>query len=140
MLDQTLFVTTDLFEASTPGEHFINPRCFGENFAAWLRIRFQAAGYEAGEPIQEDWGWVLLVKCEGHTFTLAIGVMDASIGVVPAEWRVGLAYERMQNGIRSWFRAEPATLFAELFERLRAILAGEPRLRISEVESESSGE
>jgi hypothetical protein len=39
MIAQTLWVTTSRFEATTPGENFINPRCFGEDFAKWLEVQ-----------------------------------------------------------------------------------------------------
>jgi hypothetical protein len=123
MIEQGMFVTTDLFEVATPGENFINPRCFGEDFSVWLRARLVEAGIETSEPIQEDWGWVLLVKQKGRTFTVSIGVMEQSIGVVPAEWRVGLAYEKLHNGILGWFRPAPIDLFRGVFGQLRAILS-----------------
>ena len=135
MLEQGAFVTTDLFEVTTLGEHFINPRCFGEDFAAWLGTRLVAAGIETSEPIQEDWGWALLIKYQGHTFTVSIGVMDGSIGVVPAEWPVGLAHEKPLNGVRGLFRPAPTELSLLLFGQLRATLSSEPRLRVSDTES-----
>jgi hypothetical protein len=135
MIEQGVFVTTDLFKVTTPGEHFINPRCFGEDFSAWLRARLIAAGIETSEPIQEDWGWVLLVKQKGRTFTVSLGVMEESIGVVAAEWRVGLAYEKLINGIRGWLQPAPIDLFSSVFGQLRAVLSSEPRFRVSDTES-----
>jgi len=134
MLEQGVSLTTDLFEVTTSGENFINPRCFGEDFSAWLRARLIAAGIETSEPIQEDWGWVLLVKQRGRTFSVSLGVMEESIGVVPAEWRVGLAYEKVVNGIRGWLRPAPTDLFRSLFGQLCAILSSEPRFRVSDIE------
>lgn len=136
MLDQTVFVTTDLFEVTTPGSHFINERCFGEDFAVWLRARFAAIGVECSEPIQEDWGWVLLVKQQKYTFTVSIGVMDESIGKVPAEWRIGVTYERALNGIRNWFRSPPHDVFTSLFVQLRTILSDEVGFRVSDTEAD----
>ena len=136
MIEQGMFVTTDLFEVTTPGENSINPRCFGEDFSAWLRARLIEAGVETSEPIQEDWGWVLLVKHKGRTFTVSLGVMDESISVVPAEWRVGLAYEKLCNGISGWLRPVPIDLFRGVFGRLRAILSSETRFRVSDAGSE----
>ena len=62
---QSVFVTADLFEATTPGENFINDRCFGEDFAEWLGERLLPSVSPVSEPIQEDWGWVLLVEFQG---------------------------------------------------------------------------
>lgn len=135
MLDQGLFITTDLFEVTTPGAHFINARCFGEDFAAWLRAQYVAGGIDVSEPIQEDWGWALFVKIHAHTFTVSIGVMDESIGVLPAEWRVGVTYEKTLNGIRSWFKSPPIDLFNDFFARIRTIVSSEPRFRVADTES-----
>ena len=135
MEEHALFVTTELFEATTPGDHFINPRCFGEDFAKWLRQKLEAQRIESCEPIQEDWGWVLLLKHQAHTFTVSIGVMDGSIGEVPAEWRVGLSYEKPLNGVRAWFKGPPHELLLNLFSQLRNVLASEPRFRLSSEQS-----
>jgi hypothetical protein len=131
MVEHGFFVTTDLFEVTTPGEHFINLRCFGEDFAAWLRPRLIAAGIEASEPIPEDWGWVLFVKQQRCTFTVSVGVMDESIGVMPAEWRVGLEYEKILNGLRGWLWLAPIDVFSSVLGHLRAILSSEPRFLVS---------
>ena len=48
---------TDRFESRNPKPHFINPNCFGEDLVAWLRPA-------PGEPIQEDYGWVLWTELE----------------------------------------------------------------------------
>ncbi|MGN6391204.1 MAG: hypothetical protein ACTHM9_03010 [Gemmatimonadales bacterium] len=53
-------VETDLFEHRETKPHFINPCCFGEDFARWLRLQLTdlgSAGFELSEPIQEDYGW-----------------------------------------------------------------------------------
>ena len=86
MIQRSFSLRTDLFEASTPGPNFINDRCFGEDFALWFSNRLQVHGLTPSEPIQEDWGWVLLVPFQGHKFSLSIGIMDESIGHVPSEW------------------------------------------------------
>ena len=99
-------------------------------------VRLISAGIETSEPIQEDWGWVLPVKQKGCTFTVSIGVMDESLGVLPAEWRFGLAYEKLVNGFSRWLGPAPIDLFRSVFEQLRAILSSEPRFRVSENESE----
>jgi hypothetical protein len=50
-------VETDLFEHREVKPHFINPCCFGEDFAAWLKqelARFPELGVQLSEAIQED--------------------------------------------------------------------------------------
>jgi hypothetical protein len=129
MIERAFTLVTDLFEATTPGPHFINPRCFGEDFARWLGERLQARGVAVSEPIQEDWGWAMIAPFRGSRFTLAIGVMDESIGRTPAEWRVGASYEKPLNGFRGWFRSPPANELAELAQLLEDILRGEARIQ-----------
>ena len=130
MIERAFTLETDLFETTVPGPHFINPRCFGEDFGRWLRERLQARGVEASEPIQEDWGWVMIAPFRGSRFTLSIGVMDESIGRTPAEWRVGASYEKPLNGFRAWFRSPPTNDLAELAQLLGDVLRGEGRIRI----------
>jgi hypothetical protein len=120
----------------TPGPHFINERCFGEDFAIWLSERLQILGLRPSEPIQEDFGWVLLIPFQGRTFTLSIGIMDDSIGRVPSEWRVDVAFEKPLNGVRSWFRGAPSAELAQLAGILENSLQNEPR--IQQVASEPS--
>ena len=108
MLQRYFTFRTEMFEGTKRGPHFINDRCFGEDLAAWLRERLQLRGLAPLEPIQEDWGWAVIVPFMGHKFTLCIGIMDESIGKVPAEWRVGVVFEKPLNGIRSWLRAAPS--------------------------------
>jgi hypothetical protein len=119
-------LSTDLFEATTPGPHFINDRCFGEDFAIWLSERLQLHGLTPSEPIQEDFGWVLLIPFQGRTFTLSIGVMDDLIGQVPSEWHVSVAFEKPLNGVRSLFRAAPSAELAQLAGLLESTLQNEP--------------
>jgi hypothetical protein len=50
---------TARFNLSKVGEHFINPCCFGEDFADWLQIRLIERNVQVRQPYQEDWGWEL---------------------------------------------------------------------------------
>jgi len=78
--------TTDLFNSTEPKPHFINERCFGEDAIAWVVERSQDSTFKFGEPFQEDWGWATLARKNGETFLVGIGIMDDTIGVVPARW------------------------------------------------------
>src|SRR5258705_13424883 len=134
MVEHALWVTTDRFEVSTPGANFINPRCFGEDFALWLQPRMDVRGLTVSEPIQEDWGWVVLVSLVDDKFTISIAVMDESIGQVPAVWRIGVDYEKPLNPIRKWFKPVPVKSLLAVFQELKAVLASEPQFRGSEAE------
>ena len=131
MIEQALWVTTDLFEVSSPGPDFINPRCFGGDFASWLASRLIQRGVDASEPIQEDFGWVILSKSAQNIFTISLGIMDESIGQTPAVWRVGVAYEKPLNPIKSWFKRAPVEPSQSLFQEVQSIVRGEPGLIVS---------
>lgn len=134
MIAQTLWVTTDRFEATTPGEHFINPRCFGEDFANWLHSRLKERGYDVSDPIQEDFGWVLLVTVVDRKFTISVGIMDESIGQTPAQWCIAVAYEKPLNPFRSWFKSPPTESLEVLFKDVRSALEAEADFKVSDDE------
>ena len=134
MIELPIWITTDRFEVTTPSDHFINPRCFGEDFAKWLAPRLESNGLPTSDPLQEDWGWLLLVDHAGFRFGLSIGVMEASLGVVPADWRVGVEYSRFTNSLRHWFKPEPFELLQDVAARVRSILEAEPAFRLLERE------
>src|SRR5437660_10480628 len=62
-MDDLITVKTDLFNHRVVKPHFVNPCCFGEDFAAWLREQLSplaGSGFNLSEIIQEDYGWGLL--------------------------------------------------------------------------------
>lgn len=49
-----------MFEHRKVNAHFINPGCFGGDFAAWLKEHvagLEDHGFRFSEIIQEDYGW-----------------------------------------------------------------------------------
>lgn len=71
----------------------------------------------------------MIAPFHGHRFTLSIGVMDESIGQTPAEWRVGVSYEKPLNGLRAWFRSPPTQELSQLAQMLEEILRAEGRIQ-----------
>jgi hypothetical protein len=56
---ESVSVETELFDHREVKPHFINPCCFGVDFASWLRQQLAgltSEGFELSEPIQEDYG------------------------------------------------------------------------------------
>src|SRR4051812_19145181 len=86
--EHAFVVTTAMFESVRPAPDFINPRCFGADFAHWLGAALQARGLTTQPPIAEDWGWLLPVTYRERLYHIALGIMDESVGVSPAEWRL----------------------------------------------------
>lgn len=131
VITQTLWVTTDRFEATTPGENFINPRCFGEDFAVWLHTSLTERGLDVSDPVQEDFGWVMLATVADLKFTISIGIMDESIGEVPATWCVAVTYEKPLNSFFKWFRPAPTESVNELFKKIQSALEAEHDFKVS---------
>jgi hypothetical protein len=134
MTKHSLWVTTARFEVAIPGEHFINPRCFGEDFAHWLRGLLLERGIDVDEPIQEDWGWILLAKMQSKKLTISIGVLEDSIGAVPAVWKLDVEFEKVLNGIRAWFTRIPEEPARQLITEIRDALSEESGISVSDTE------
>lgn len=85
-----LLFETSRFNLSEVKAHFINPCCFGEDSAPWLRGRLLAMGFEATAPAQEDWGWYVEVKHKGGWYFIGVGgnAVEAGRGDNRGEWRV----------------------------------------------------
>jgi hypothetical protein len=84
---------TDLFEHRKVGAHFINPCCFGEDLALWLKARLLAApdlGLEIGEPVPEDYGWGLWARRDRDRYWIAISFMGEGPQEEPAQWTVSV--------------------------------------------------
>lgn len=129
MISQGFTLSTDLFETQTLSKHFINERCCGEDFANWLHSALTTRGYRISTPIQEDFGWVLLLTREPHVFTLSIGIMDEAIGMVQAEWRIDISFEKPLNGFHAWFRRPPRLELKHLASAIEQCLRTEVRFR-----------
>src|SRR6516225_6174855 len=68
----SILFKTNRFNLSKVGAHFINPCCFGEDLAAWLRVRLIKMGIETRQPYQEDWGWELPAKLPSGSYFLCV--------------------------------------------------------------------
>ena|SRR6266446_6566529 len=81
---------TSRFNLSKVGEHFINPCCFGEDLAAWLRVKLIERSIEVFQPYQEDWGWEVPAKDGRDSYYLCMsGNSDeSSTNRDEGEWRI----------------------------------------------------
>jgi hypothetical protein len=121
-----LLFDTDRFNLSEVGEHFINPCCFGEDAAAWLRARLVERGVEVSEPAQEDWGWYLGADRQGRSYFIGIGgnPEEGSADRNQGEWRVMVEPHR---SLWARMRGKGATAGDdEMLALIREILAAEP--------------
>jgi hypothetical protein len=85
-----LLFETDRFNLSEVKSNFINPCCFGEDLAVWLRARLLERGYEVIEPGQEDWGWYIEAEIAGVRYFIGIGgnADESSEKSDQGEWRI----------------------------------------------------
>jgi hypothetical protein len=125
MRERAFTLRTARFNSTESKSNFVNERCFGEDFAAWLASCLRTSGLEVSEPIQEDWGWCLVAMTQGKKFTVSLGIMDESIGQALAEWRIGVAYERSMNGFMSIFKPVSTAVLDSVGATLHAVLAAE---------------
>lgn len=84
-----LLFRTGRFNLSQVHRRFINPCCFGEDLAAWLRAKLAEEHIRASEPDQEDWGWYLRAKQGNNSYFLATGGNSANgTNRDYGEWRI----------------------------------------------------
>lgn len=138
-------VRTTRFNYTEVKPHFINPCCFGEDFAAWLQAEIAdlaTHGFELSEPIQEDYGWGIWASRGKDTFWIAIAsVQDDGDGEPQAtegEWIVAVNYDPGLDLFKRMFhRADPEAGF-RVTERVRSALERAPDIRI--VDMDDTGE
>jgi len=126
-LDDSITVETDLFEHREIKPHFINPCCFGEDFAAWLKKELEPlknSSFTFSEIIQEDYGWGFWASSGKTPFWVAVGPYDSEAGREPFQWTVFVAYDPGLNLIKRLFHKPDAGAFAQLrdeaWKRLKA--------------------
>jgi len=85
-----LLFETNRFNLSEVKEHFINPCCFGEDLAAWLRGKLLEAGSEVTAPDQEDWGWYIEANYNGSWYFVGMGgnADEGGQSSNQGEWRI----------------------------------------------------
>lgn len=120
--------TTDMFNSTEVGQHFINERCFGEDLIHWLIKQFDDPSFTLEEPFQEDWGWATLARKQSETFSVGVGILDESIGEVPARWL--LMVEKMRRFIV--FGSKESPELGRLVDKIEQILNNSDR--ITEIE------
>jgi hypothetical protein len=128
-------IETDLFEYREVKPHFINPCCFGEDFAAWLHVRLsplEAEGFHFSDPIQEDYGWGLSASHRVDRFWIALSYVGDGPQVDPPQWVVSVDYSPGMNLIRRLFHKSHHQGFALLRDRIWQSLKSNSEIKIME--------
>jgi hypothetical protein len=117
------------FNLSKVGEHFINPCCFGEDLAAWLRPKLAEKNIETARPYQEDWGWELPVMHGSHSYYLCMSgnADDSGVNSDEGEWLI-IVEKRRSIWQHLTSRGKIATSDA-LVGLIEQILSNEPTIR-----------
>jgi hypothetical protein len=90
-------VETDLFEHRQVQPHFINPCCFGEDFALWLKAELAPLatdGFTFSDAIQEDYGWGFWATHGKNRFWIALSYVGDGPQEEPAQWIISVAESR----------------------------------------------
>ena len=132
-LTDQITVETGRFEHREVKPHFINPCCFGEDFAAWLRqqlSRLPQLGAEFSEPIQEDYGWGLWATCGKERFWIALSYAGEGPQEAPAEWVISVDYDPGINLMKRLFHTPDERAFQTLRDCVRRVLQSDSTIKI----------
>ena len=125
-------VETDLFEHREVKPHFINPCCFGEDFAAWLKrelSRFPDLLLEVSEPIQEDYGWGFWATRGKDRFWVALSYVGDGPQEAPVQWVVSVTYDPGLNLAKRFFHKPDQQAIGQLRDRIRQILTSNSAIK-----------
>jgi hypothetical protein len=125
-------VETDLFEHRQVQPHFINPSCFGEDFAAWLKrelLNFADLNFELSAPIQEDYGWGLWASRAEDRFWIALSYVGDGPQEAPAQWVISVTDDPGLNLAKRLFHKPDRQALEQLQGCVRQILASNSAIR-----------
>jgi hypothetical protein len=128
-----LRIETDLFEHREVKPHFINPCCFGEDFAHWLRSELSKApegGFRFSEPWQEDWGWGFEATRGRDCFYVTLHYQEDGPVEHPAHWAVWVEPCRAWLPLRDVFGRIDRAALERLRDRTWQILRTTAAIRV----------
>ncbi len=115
---------SDRFPPYDGEEREVNPGRYGKRLAEFLQRGLAAKGFETGEPVAEDWGW--LVPIRNDAFPLWVGCGNYE------EYAEGFLcfIEPHTPTVRRWFRRIDASArVRELRDAIDAVLSTDPGVR-----------
>ena len=126
-MDQLITVETEMFEHREVKPHFINPCCFGEDFAAWLKKQLSPladSGFTFSDPIQEDYGWGLRATHGEDPFWIALSYVGDGPQEAPAQWVVSVNYDPGLNLVKRLFHKTDRQALEQLRDCQRSCKTG----------------
>lgn len=132
-MKNSITVETDQFEHREIKPHFINPCCFGEDFAAWLKqelSRYPELGVDLSEPIQEDYGWGLWASRGKDRIWIALSYAGDGPQDAPAQWIISVEYDPGLNLVGRLLHKHDRHAFEQLQDRVQLILESNKAIRM----------
>ena|SRR5690349_6808455 len=126
-------IETDIFEHREVKPHFINPCCFGEDFAAWLRgglAPLSEEGFHFADAAQKDYGWGFWGSRGGDRFWIALSYVGEGPQEDPAQWVVSVNYSAGLNPFRRLFHKSHEQAFNILRDRIWQSLRSDAQIKI----------
>jgi len=120
---------TARFNLSKVGEHFINPCCFGEDFADWLQVKLIERNVQVRQPYQEDWGWELpaIVGSDSYYLCMSGNADGSRENEDEGEWNIIIEKKRsIGQRLRGKGKIAANDKIAVMLEE---ILCAEPTIR-----------
>jgi hypothetical protein len=131
--NRAISLETDLFEHKEVKPHFINPCCFGEDFAAWLKeqlLPLTSFGFSFSDLIQEDYGWGFWAKCGRDPFWVAVSYVGDGHQEAAACWLLSVTYDPGLNLIKRLFHRHDRQALEQVRDRIRQSVASNPAFKI----------
>ena len=129
--DTPITVETDLFEHRQVKPHFINPCCFGEDFAAWLKERVSeqlTSDFTFSPALQEDYGWGFQVYHAKDCYWVAISYVGDGPQEPPPQWVISLSSG--DNLIKRIFHKPDAATEARLREIIQSAIRSNAPIKL----------
>jgi hypothetical protein len=135
-MHDTITIETDLFEHQDVKPHFINPCCFGEDFALWLKRELSPLtknGFSFSDPIQEDYGWGLWGSKGKDSFWIALSYVGDGPQAEPAQWVVSVNYDIGLNLIKRLLHKPNLQAFTVLRDCVWQLIRSNPAIKTIEL-------
>jgi hypothetical protein len=132
-MDETITVVTDQFEHREVKPHFINPCCFGEDFAAWLKEEISSlrdSGFSLSKIIQEDYGWGFWVRHGKDPFWVALSYVGDGPQEEPAQWVISVNYDPGLNLIKRLFHTPDWQALQSLRDHVRQAVTSNTAIKV----------
>jgi hypothetical protein len=132
-MNGTITVETDQFEHREVKPHFINPCCFGEDFAVWLKKEISPlrdSGFSLSEIIQEDYGWGFWAWHGKDPFWVALSYVGEGPQEEPAQWVISVDYDPGLNLIKRLFHKPNWQALQNLRDHIRQAVTSNTAIRV----------